>query len=377
MVKKRGNGEGSITRLGDGRWQGRCTVTKVNGQKKRVAVYGKTKAEARVKLTKKMAEGDEGLLFDGDNQTVEEYITRWLADSVKGNVSHRTYHNYKLQVREHIVPTLGKEKLHRLSPQSIQRLYSAKLEGGLSPASVRYIHAVLHRSLKQAAKWQLIAYNPAESVDPPKIRQEEITPLDHDQASAFLHAARGDRFECLYILSLTTGLRQGEALGLKWSDIDYTGQTLRISRQLQRQRDGGGLVFTEPKNSSRRNIDLSEQTIEALKSHHKRQSEEKSYATFYEDNDLIFANYAGRPLDAQNVVNRSFKPLLRRAGLPNIRFHDLRHSCATLLLLRGVDIYRVQHLLGHATIAMTVDRYSHWIPSMGRKAANEMDELFG
>jgi integrase len=198
-----------------------------------------------------------------------------------------------------------------------------------------------------------------------------------DQTRVFLDAACGQKYEALYVLSLTRGLRMGESMGLKWSDINLEAGTLRVNRQLQRIREGGGLVFSEPKNASCRTIDLPQRALEALRSHRKRQLEEKLRASLYEDSDLVFATRKGTPLDAQNIVNRHFKPLLKRAGLPSIRWHDLRHTCATLLLGRGVHPKLVQHLLGHASITMTLDRYLHWIPSMGRHAAEGMDEALG
>jgi len=232
--------------------------------------------------------------------------------------------------------------------------------------------------LKKAVELRLIPRNPAASARPPRIRQEEITPLDARQARVLLEAAKDDRFECLYVLSLTCGLRMGEALGLKWSDIDFEAGTLRVNRQLQHIRDGGGLVFSEPKNASRRTIDLPQRALKALKIHRKRQLEEQLMsATNREDNDLVFTSRKGTPLDAQNIVNRYFKPLLRRIELPDIRWHDLRHTCATLLLGRGVHPKMVQHLMGHASIQLPLDRYSHWIPSMGRHAADGMDEALG
>jgi integrase len=265
-------------------------------------------------------------------------------------------------------------KLSKLDTPNIQALYTAKLRDGLKPSSVRYIHAVLHCALEKAVELRLIPRNPAASARPPKIRQEEITPLDAQQARVLLEAAKGDRFECLYVLSLMCGLRMGESLGLKWSDIDLDAGTLRVHRQLQRVRDGGGLVFSEPKNASRRTIDLPQRALEALRSHRKRQLEGRVKAgANWQENGLVFASSKGTPLDAQNIVNRYFKPLLRRAGLPDIRWHDLRHTCATLLLSRGTHPKLVQHLLGHASIQLTLDRYSHWIPSMGRATASAMD----
>jgi integrase len=230
----------------------------------------------------------------------------------------------------------------------------------------------------------LIPRNPAALVDPPKIRKEEIKPLAHKQARTLLRVAgeAGARYEALYVLSLATGLRMGEALGLKWSDVDLAGGTLRVNRQLQRMRshDDEGkpsmLVFSEPKNASRRTVDLPQSALTALKRHRKGQLEEKLGAGgSYEDPGLVFATVKGTPLDAQNVVNRHFKPLLRRAGLPDIRWHDLRHSCFTLLLSRVVHPKFVQHLAGHASIQLTLDRYSHWMPTMGKHTASAMDEI--
>jgi integrase len=324
-----------------------------------------------------MGDAARGIVFNDENMIVSEYMTRWLEDSAKGDLAPRTYHNYRLQIRKHISPTIDKLKLSKLTAAHVQSLYAAKLREGLNPSSVRYIHAVLHRGLEQAIRFSLIPFNPAARVDPPKVRQEEITPLDSEQARVFLEAARGDKFEALYVLSLTMGLRMGEALGLKWSDIDLEAKTLRVNRQLQRIRDGGGLVFSEPKNVSRRTVDLPQRAVVALRSHRKRQLEDELRAHAYENPGLVFVTGKGTPLDAQNIVNRHFKPLLKRAGLPSIRWHDLRHTYATLLLARGTHPTFVQKSLGHASVQLTLDRYSHWMPSMGRNTADGMDEALG
>ncbi len=331
------------------------------------------------KLNRTLADCEDGLYFDDESLKGGEYLERWLESSVKGNVSPRTYSNYQLQVRRHFTPALGRIKLKDLTPFKVQGLYRSKLDAGLSNASVRYTHAVLHRALKQAVKWSLVPRNVAEAVDPPRVRREEITPLSPEQSRAFLTMAREDRLEALYVVALTCGLRQGEILGLKWSDVDLGAKTLRVNRQLQRlRRDGdtpGRLVFAEPKNASRRTVPLTATAVEALKRHGKRQAEEKmKIGTLYRDEDLVFASEIGTALDAQNVVNRSFKPLLERAGLPSIRFHDLRHTCATLLLAKGVHPKLVQALLGHASISMTMDLYSHWAPAMGDQTASAMEE---
>ena len=381
MAKKRqrGNGAGTVypRKNKDGKITGyRGSYFTPDGKRRYVSAKRKTERER--KLRDAMTDADRGLTFDASNQTVTGYITRWLEDFAKATLAPRTYHNYKLQIREHIVPAFGMMKLSKLDTPNIQALYTAKLRDGLKPSSVKYIHAVLHCALKKAVELRLIPRNPAASARPPKIRQEEITPLDAQQARLLLEAAKDDRFECLYILSLTCGLRMGESLGLKWSDIDLDAGTLRVHRQVQRIRDGGGLVFSEPKNASRRTIDLPQRAVEALRSYRKRQLEEQLRAGGkWQDNGLVFASRKGTPLDAQNIVNRYFKPLLRHTGLPDIRWHDLRHTCATLLLGRGVHPKMVQHLMGHASIQLTLDRYSHWIPSMGRATAEGMDEALG
>src|SRR5215207_5865126 len=380
MAKKRqrGNGAGTVYPLKnrDGKVTGyRGSYFAPDG--KRRYVSAKRKGDAERLLREAMTDADRGLTFDASNLTVSGYMTRWLEDFAKANLAPRTYHNYKLQIREHITPAFGTMKLSKLDTPNIQALYTAKLEGGLKPSSVKYIHAVLHCALEKAVELHLIPRNPAASARPPKIRQEEITPLDTQQARLLLKAARGDRFASLYVLSLMCGLRMGESLGLKWSDIDFDAGTLRVHRQVQRIREGGGLVFSEPKNASRRTIDLPQRALEALRIHRKHQAEEKLRVTAYEDSGLVFATRKGTPQDAQNVINRHFKPLLKQAGHPPIRWHDLRHTCATLLLGRGVHPKLVQHLLGHVSITMTLDRYSHWMPSMGRHAADGMDEALG
>jgi len=377
--RQRGNGAGTVypRKNKDGKIIGfRGSYFAPDG--KRRYVSAKRKSEAERSLREAMTDADRGLIFDASNQTVSGYMTRWLEDFAKGTIASRTYHNYKLQIREHIIPGFGMMKLSKLDTPNIQALYTAKLRDGLKPSSVRYIHAVLHCALEKGVELRLIPRNPAASARPPKIRQEELTPLDAQQARLLLEAAKDDRFECLYVLSLTSGLRMGESLGLKWSDIDFGAGTLRVHRQVQRIREGGGLVFSEPKNASRRTIDLPQRALEALRIHRKRQLEEQLRAGGkWQDYGLVFASRKGTPLDAQNIVNRYFKPLLRRAGLPDIRWHDLRHTCATLLLSRGTHPKLVQHLLGHASIQLTLDRYSHWIPSMGRATAEGMDEALG
>jgi integrase len=373
MAKRRGNGEGTITRRKDGRWEARYTVFTASGPKRK-ALYGKTRAEVAEKLTKAMADRNGGLTFDAKNQTVGEYLTRWLRDSVKGSVKSITFENHERLVRVHITPALGRVKLKALSPAHLQAFYRDHLDAGLSPRTVRYLHALLHRSLKQALRWNLVPHNVAKAVDPPKVPRKDMRVLSPEQARAILEAARGDRLEALYVLAVHCGLRQGELLALRWEDVDLEAETLRVSRTLSRTK--GGPTFTAPKTAkSRRTVRLTSKAVEALKRHSERQAEEiVRMDTLYRDQGLVFASEVGTPMNRHNLNYRSFKPLLERAGLPNMRFHDLRHTCATLLLSRGVHPKFVQKLLGHATIAITLDTYSHVLPGMGDQTAAAMED---
>ncbi len=255
----------------------------------------------------------------------------------------------------------------------------SKLDAGLAPSSVRYTRAVLHRALKQALRWGLVPRNVCEAVDPPKLVSEEVDALLPEEARTFLDAARGDRFEALYVVAVSTGLRRGELLGLRWTDLELDGvATLRVGRQLQRLRDGSGQRFLAPKGGKGRTIRLPARTVEALKAHRARQAKEKLKAgPLYRDKELVFASVIGTPLEPSNIDLRTFKPLLKKAGLSDIRFHDLRHTCATVLLSRGVNPKFVQELLGHADIKLTLGTYSHFLPSMGDQTANAMESALG
>jgi integrase len=375
MVTRRGNSEGSIYRRKDGRWVGQYTTHTADGPKLQY-LYGKTRQAVAAKLTKAMAERDAGLTFDIGNLTVGEYLPRWLEDSVKSNVRPRTLDNYRMHVRHHIVPALGRIKLKALSPAHVQGFYRSKLDAGLTPSTVRYMHAILHRALKQALRWGLVSRNVTEAVDPPKPQYKEVNALSPTEVKTLLSMAQGERLEALYIVAVHTGLRRGELLGLRWDDVDFEAGKLRVTRQLQMMRDGSGLVFSPLKNAKkgRRTIRLTATAVEALRSHRARQAEEKLKAgSLYGDQGLIFATGIGTPLNASNMMYRSFKPLLKRAGLPPIRFHDLRHTAATLLLSKGVHPKFVQELLGHATISQTMDTYSHVLPGMGDQTAAAME----
>jgi integrase len=245
------------------------------------------------------------------------------------------------------------------------------MDSGLSARTVQYMHAVLQRALKVAVNDGLISRNPCAAVDPPQVRRKAIRPLNRDQVRALFEAAADNRLEALYVVAVHCGLRQGELLGLKWEDVDLELGTLQIRRTLSNGK------FTPPKTAkSRRSVSLTPTAVEALKRHSERQAREMIKAdTLYQDQNLVFASQVGTPLSRRNLT-RSFKALLRRAGLPHsVRFHDLRHTCATLLLGSGFNGKFVQELLGHATISITLDTYSHVMPGMADHTAVMEDAL--
>jgi integrase len=361
-AKSRANGDGDVFP----RRNAKGEITSYRGayfgpDGKRRYVSGKTKTEARAALAKARADAAGGLVADAGRLTVADYLERWLNDSVRGSVKPATHESYERLVNKHVSPALERVKLSALTPAHLQSFYRAKLDEGLSPRTVQYLHVVTHRALKQALRWGLVARNIAEAVDPPKVHKKTVTPLSPEQTRVFLEVAHGDRLEALYVLAVHTGMRQGELLALHWEDVDLEAGMLRV-RGTKTAR-------------SRRTVKLSQAAIEALRSHLTRQLREiDRVGSLWQENGLVFASEIGTPLNRHNLTQRSFKPLLRRAGLPEIRFHDLRHTCATILLSKGVHAKFVQELLGHATIAITLDTYSHVLPGMGGGTADAMDE---
>ena len=363
-----------ITKRKDGRYMARYTVQTPDGPKRRL-IYGKRYKEVEQKLNEARGDAARGLVFDDEDLTVGKYLDRWLADSVRDSVRTSTHERYGQIVRLHIKPVIGRVKLKALTPAHVQGLYRDRLDAGLSPATVNKTHVVLHKALKQAMRWNMIPRNVTEAVTPPRPTPEEIRPLDTVQVAALLSAASEDRLDALYVAALTTGARQGELLALKWEDVDLEGKALRIRRTLTRSKGTMSLGQTKTA-KSRRTVPLTSRAVGALRRHRARQAEEKLKAGgLYEDLGLVFANEVGGITNPSNLRQRSFAKLLGRASLPaTTRFHDLRHTCATLLLSRGQHPKLVQELLGHASISITLDTYSHVLPGMGDGLADAMDE---
>ena len=374
MSRKRGNGEGTIHRRKDGGWCAQYTVYTAEGRKRKT-IYGKTRTEVGGKLSKALSDRQGGLVFDDEGLTVANYLDKWLEGSLRGTVRQSTFDRYEIAVRVHIKPVLGRLKLTNLAPSHLAGFYQDKLASGFAPASVTKLHMGLHKALDQAVKWHMIPRNVAEVVKAPRPAPEEIRPLNREQTKALLEVAKkGDRFEALYVLAVTTGLRQGELLGLKWEDVDLEDGVVRVRRTLTRHKTR--LLLSDPKTKrSRRTVQLTQAAVGALKRHLAHQVEQRGLlGDLYEHQGLVFATQKGTLVNPSNLRKRSFEPLLEKAGLSAIRFHDLRHTCATLLLSSNVNPKIVSEMLGHATIAITLDTYSHVLPNMQKGAALALEE---
>lgn len=383
-MSKRGNNEGSIyphkrggVKVG---YRGSYWVYTPEGPKRRY-ITGKTRGDVAKKLTKAMSDRDGGLVVDDKNMTFGEFLDTWLSGSVRGTVRESTLWRDKSLASNHVKPALGRVRLKNVNAVHIQGMYRDRLDSGLSGSTVQKIHHIVHKALAQAVKWDLIPRNPADAVKAPTPSTKEMRPLSAEEARKLLAAAEGTRLEALYVLAVHTGMRRGELLGLKWDDVDLDGGTprLRVRRTLTLLEGGKKLALGDTKTkTSRRTIRLTPGAVEALRRHRARQAEERlKVGSLYADNGLVFAGETGGLINPSNLRQRSFIPLLEAAGLPQITFHDLRHTCASLLFSKNVHPKFVQELLGHARVAITLDCYSHMLPGMGGEAANAIGDALG
>jgi integrase len=319
--------------------------------------------------------------------TLGAYLDSWLGSYGKTQLRATTYESYEVMVRRHIKPALGRVKLQKLTPTQIQRLYGDKLaggradgkDGGLSARSVRYIHAVLREALGHAVKYGYISRNPATVVDPPRQQRKQPTVWTPEHAQAFLAFIQSDgkarRWYPVYLLALLTGMRLGELLALRWSDVDLERGVVHVNRTLQRTKQG--LVFAEPKTDrSRRAVPIGTAVVEAIRKHRVAQIEQRLLARpgEWQNTGLVFTVAGGGPVQPRQLQHH-FERMIAKSGLPSVRFHDLRHSHATQLLMAGEHPKVVQERLGHSQISVTLDTYSHVLPSMQREAADKAERL--
>lgn len=374
--RRRAKGTGSFRILSNGRWEGRYTDSRDpgTGKQHQISVHGATQKEVVDKLTDIIASLNNGTYNEPSKLTVGQWLDIWTAEYL-GGVKPRTLDSYKSNCCVHLKPALGAIKLQALSTHTIQILYNRLgREKGLSPKSIKNLHGVLHKALQQAVKLRYINENPSDAVELPRIEKQEIKPLDDEQIKAFLNALHGHKWEYLYLVTLFTGMRQGEVLGLCWKSVDFQRGTILIDRQLQKNRATGKYVTVTPKNNKARSIAPASFVIRALKEQKRRQDEWHLRAgSEWEDNGLVFTNELGHHLSAQTVYLH-YKKIAASIGVPASRFHDLRHSYAMTAFQIGDDVKTVQEALGHHTAAFTLDVYGHVSERMKKDSAARMDD---
>lgn len=337
------------------------------------------KKDALIALTALLQKLDQGSYVGPSKQSLGEFLEEWLP-AMRSTVRPSTWDSYRMNVEKHIVPRLGSLQLRRISPTHLNGFYADLLENGrrdgagLSPRTVRYIHTILRKALKDAVRWDRVERNIADLADPPKQSQPDMKTWSALELRHFLNRAKDDRLYGCYLLAATTGMRRGELLGLRWGDVNLDQERLHVRQTyvVVNYRP----AFSKPKtNRSARSIALDSATVAALRAHRARQSAERlAWGTAYEDSGLVFTRENGAPIHPQ-ALSDAFARLGRRAELPPIRFHDLRHTYATVALAGGVHPKVVSDRLGHSSIAVTLDRYSHVVESVGEEAAAKIASL--
>ena len=379
--RRRGDGEGTVARAADGRWVGRASLGHRGGKRIRKAVYAQTKAEAVKKLRAVLTLRDTGQVVPVGTPTLAKFLNTWLRDAKHQSVRPSTFRGYEIIIRRHVVPKLGQVQIDKLRPDQIQRFLTEKARGGSSPASVRSFRTLLVGALEKALVWGLVVRNVARLTDAPHIPKPKVRTLTLAESKMFLKALEGERFEALLVLSLTTGLRRGEALGVSWDSLDLRKGELQIRSAIQRL--GTELRLVPTKSGKARVVMLGRRAIDALTRHRTRQLEQKLAAGSTWPNDVIpgqtglaFTTAVGTPVEPK-TLHTAYKRILQKAGLPEFRLHDLRHSCATNLMEQGINAKIVSEMLGHSSIGITQDLYQHVSPTMQESAVRVMDAALG
>jgi integrase len=352
------------------------------GKRRRYFIYAKTKGEVQEKLRRIQNDASSGRLPDAGNLTVKDYLARWLENTARPSIAAKTHLRYEQLIRLRINPHIGSVRLNKLAPIHVEQLFVILERNGVSARGRQMTGTMLHTALRRAVQLKLIPYNPASDVAKPKPAKPEMQVYDLDQVARFLDAARTDRLFALYVLALDSGMRQGELFALHWTDFDFASGSVLVQRSLEEINGHHRLKETKSA-KGRRRIPLSRFTLDALNEHRKRM-----LADGYMSGP-VFCNTDGGFLHKANVLRRSFWPIITNANkeakkqntepalLPEIRFHDLRHTCATLLLLAGENPKVVSERLGHASIELTLNCYSHVLPTMQQGAAAKMNAILG
>lgn len=348
----------------------------VNGKRKiHYKTIRGTKEKAEQYLSKIVQEKLQGTFVDVPAITLNQFFDRWLESVSRIRTSERTTYGHESLYNRYFRESIGYKRLEKLNVLDIQKVYGEMLSRELAAVTVRHAHSVLRCALKQAVKWDLLHRNPAELVELPKVQRKERRVLASEEARAFIAACEGVRFGLTFEFALLTGMRPEEYLALQWSDVDFERCTAQVRRAIIRHKKAWS--FKEPKTSrSRRTVVLPAPLVRKLMSHKRQQAEQRlRVGSEWQVHDLVFCSEFGTPLSIPNLTYRYFRPILQKAGLPQIRLYDLRHSCATLLLIAEENPKVVSERLGHSTIVLTLDTYSHVLPTMQEKATARLESM--
>ena len=369
--KKRAAGEGTLRQRPDGRWKWRTPPS----FPVRKSLYAWRQEDVLKKRDEFLKDFEQGLDLDAKKLSVAEYLDLWLEEAVEGSVWYTTFRDHERNVRLHLKPAIGRIRLKELTRMHVQRFINQKVKEGYAPRTVRYAHTTLSKALTQAVDWELVPKNVASRAKLPKQKRKKRETLSAENVGAFFSAASEDRFGALYVLAVTSGLRPGELLALKWEDVDLEAGALSVRSSVSED-EGGPVIREETKTSAGRRLELLPVAVEALKKHRLRQNEERlRYRGLWRDLGLIFPSTTGTIMRRNNLHRRSYKPLLRRAGLPDIRLYDLRHTFATLMFENREQLKLVSEMLGHASVRQTADTYTHVSPTMHREAAMRLNDF--
>jgi integrase len=368
-MARRNRGEGSITQLPNGQFRVRMSYVDGAGKRHQPTAYLDTAKAARAWLHDMHAKHDQGMLADSGRRTVGQWLTEWLALK-QASVEPNTYTFHDYNIRHHLMPVLQRTLLAKLRPVHIAALYAALANKNVSPTTQKHAGSTLSAALNDAVKMGILASNPAKLVKKPKASRKEIHPLDAEQVRSFLAATEMDRLHAMYVLALDTGMRQGELFGLLWDAVDFETGTVSVLRSLEERRGIHRLKDTKTV-SSRRRIRVSPATMAALNQHRREQLAKG----LYREDGPLFCDTGGGWLRKCNTCRDSFRKCLKRAGLPKTRFHDLRHTAATLMILGGINVKAVSVTLGHSDIRTTLNVYSHFMPEMAEQRIEVMQRI--
>ena len=370
---RRGRGEGSIFYREDRKvWIAELPLE--TGKSKYFS--GKTYAEVQRQLNQAKLELQQGLLASGPKQTVKDFLNYWLEEVHKATLKVSTYALYRRHLDNHIIPHLGHIQLQKLKVDHVQAFLNNEQKAGLKAGTIKLIYTILDAALNDAIQWQRLVVNVCQGVKLPRQTRREVPLLDQEQAQRFLQSAQGNRLDCIITLALTSAMRLGEILALRWEDLDLEARVLQVRHTVDYIK-GQGWVESEPKTESgRRSIRLTHIAVDALREHRISQLETRLKAgVSWEEQGLVFPNRNGGYFRRPRLY-AIFKKLLQEAGLPDMHFHDLRHNAATILLTMGVSMKAVQEILGHGSILTTMNIYGHVLPSTHQEAMDDMDDWF-